>query len=160
MSIFNDIEAPTKAPGRNQTGGFTLVEVVVAMLILGIVGVTLYVGLAQCLNSLRSERHRLRGTQILAEKMEVLRLYNWDQLNTPGYVPTQFKESFDPEAAGGSAGITYTGNIVITNAAVAAAYNDTMRRVIVSLTWTNGNIPQQQRMETLVSQFGVQNYVY
>jgi len=158
MNLAADLKR--RPPGRNR--GFTLVEVLMAMGIAGFVFVTLYLGLAQCFGSVQSARYRLRATQILTEKLEVIHLYNWDQLNTPGFVPATFTESYRPVTNNlpGSSGILYSGTIIVTNAAVHDAYDATMRKVVAEVTWVSGGAPQRQRMETFVSQYGIQNYVY
>jgi prepilin-type N-terminal cleavage/methylation domain-containing protein len=138
---------------------FTLIEVVIALAIAGIVSVSLYAGLAQAFGAVQSARHRLRATQILTEKLEVLRLYNWTQINTPGFVPDKFTEYYQP-ATNRNPGIVYTGTITITGANVQPAYTNTMRRAVVQVNWVSGGIPQQHSMETLISEYGVQNYIY
>jgi len=40
--------------------------------------------------NLQMSRENLRATQIMLEKVETLRVCNWDQLITPGYLPTNF----------------------------------------------------------------------
>ena len=143
----------------NRFSGFTLLEVLIAMVIAGVVSVSLYAGLAQCFSSVQSSRHRLRATQILTEKLEVIRLYNWDQVNTPGFVPTTFTEYYQP-ATNGNHGIVYRGTITITNAPVQPAYANTMRKAVMDVTWVSGVVTQSLRMETLISQYGIQNYIY
>jgi prepilin-type N-terminal cleavage/methylation domain-containing protein len=141
------------------SGGFTLMEIVIAMAIAGVVCVSLYAGLAQAFGAVQSARHRLRATQILTEKLEVLRLYNWTQINTPGFVPDKFTEYYQP-ATNRNPGIVYTGTLTLTSANVQPAYTNTMRRAVVELRWVSGGIPQQHSMETLISEYGVQNYIY
>lgn len=154
-----------KTPGRRlrrarlPLAGFTLIEIVIAMAIAGVVCVSLYAGLAQAFGAVQSSRHRLRATQILTEKLEVLRLYNWTQINTAGFLPTTFTEYYQP-ATNRNSGIAYTGTITITGANVQPAYTNTMRRAVVELRWVSGGIPQQHSMETLISEYGVQNYIY
>lgn len=157
-SVF-DVFSKSKRRRQVRSSGFTLLEVLIAMVIAGIVSVSLYAGLAQCFSSVQSSRHRLRATQVLTEKFEVIRLYNWDQINTPGFVPTTFTEYYQP-ATNGNRGIVYTGTITITNAPVEPAYTDTMRKAIMEVTWVSGVSTQEVRMETLISQYGIQNYVY
>jgi Tfp pilus assembly protein PilE len=142
-----------------RSSGFTLVEVFTAVLIAGIVSISLYAGLAQSFSSVQRSRHRLRATQILTEKLEVIRLYNWDQINTPGFVPTTFAEYYQP-ATNGNPGIVYNGQITISSAPVPSAYTNTMRKVAVQINWVSGGISQLQSAETLISQHGIQNYIY
>jgi prepilin-type N-terminal cleavage/methylation domain-containing protein len=139
--------------------GFTLVEVVIAMLIAGIVSASLYAGLGRAFGGLQSSRHRLRATQILTEKLEVIRLYNWTQINTPGFVPATFTEYYLP-GTNDNRGIVYTGTLSISAADVQPAYAGTMRKAVVQVNWVSGGIPQQHSMETLISQYGIQNYIY
>lgn len=149
----------TSRRARLPSSGFTLVEVVIAFAIAAIVSVSLYAGLARSFSVLQSARHRLRATQILTEKLEVIRLYTWTQVNTPGFVPTKFTEYYQP-ATNRNPGIKYTGTITITPANVQPAYNNTMRKAVVQINWVSGGVPQQQTMETLISEYGVQNYIY
>lgn len=144
---------------RHWLRGFTLIEVLIAVAIAGIVGLALYMGLARSFGSVQSARHRLRATQILAEKLEVIRLYNWDQINSSGFIPEKFTEYYRPDT-NARPGIEYSGFITITNAPVHSAYVNTMRKAIVRIDWVSGGVPQQQTMETLISQHGVQNYIY
>ena len=37
---------------------------------------------------------------------------------------------------------------------------DNMRAIIVTVNWTNGNVPRSRTMSTYVARNGVQNYVY
>src|SRR5690242_1704126 len=78
-----------KLPGCNFRSAFTLVEAMMGVAVMGIMLVTLYGGFLFAFSEMRLARENVRATQILQEKMEVARLYNWDQVvNTPGYVPT------------------------------------------------------------------------
>jgi hypothetical protein len=139
--------------------GFTLVEVLVSTGILAMVCISLYAGISWSFSSLENARHRLRATQILAEKLEVIRLYNWDQVNSPGFVPATFTDHYRPEGSP-NPGIAYHGTVSIIEAPVQPAYTNTMRMAVVQLQWVSGGIAQQQRLETLISQYGVQNYIY
>ncbi len=52
--------------------------------------------------ALQLVRENQRATQILLEKVETLRLYSWDQVNTPGFIPTNLPtEYYDPQAPTG-----------------------------------------------------------
>src|SRR5947208_2753997 len=73
---------------------FTLVEVMTASALLGIMSISLLGALSSGFAVLRLTQEQLRATQILQEKMEIIRLYSWDQVNTPGYVPTSFTAAF------------------------------------------------------------------
>ena len=143
--------------GSKSTSGFTLIEVLTAVGIVGIVSVSLYAGLAMSFNSVQNSRLELRATHILTEKLEALRLYNWDQVNTAGFIPGKFTEKYQPS---NSLSVVYQVQVTLTNAAVASAYNDTMWKAVAEITWVTPQGKRQKRMETLISQYGIQNYLY
>ena len=151
--------------GKNPSGpgAFTLVEVLVSLAVCGFLFVSLYAGIAQGTSSLQRAREKLRATQILSEKLEVIRLYNWDQVNTSGYIPTTFVEYQYPtdDTNNTARGMTYYGTIALSAADVHPNYTNTMRKVVATVTWSPQNgMTNQQRMETFISEFGVQKYVY
>lgn len=125
--------------------------------------VSLYVGFTFGFREMQLAREEARATQILQEKMELVRLLNWDQVaNLPGYVPSTFTESFyaaDPTNAP-PGGLTYSGTIVITNAPITESYKNDLRQVKVSVSWTSGSSKFTRKMSSYVSQYGMQNYVY
>src|SRR5207253_9804315 len=85
-----------KAPSRPHSA-FTLAEVMVSAAVLGIGLVSLYGGFSSGFAIVRLNRENLRGTQILEEKMDMIRLYNWDQvINQPAinYLPANFTAPF------------------------------------------------------------------
>ena len=91
---------------------FTLVEALIGVAVMGTVFVSLYAGMATGFQSIRASQQNLRATQIMVEKFEAMRLFNWDQINTPGFVPLTFTAKFAPNSS--SPGITYTGTIRIS----------------------------------------------
>jgi type II secretory pathway pseudopilin PulG len=153
------------------SGAFTLVEMLVSMTVLSFVFVSLFAGLSSSTGSLQRAREKLRATQILTEKLEVIRLYNWDQVTTNGFIPSTFTEyqypttgsgtnSFSTSTAYGNRGITYVGTISIGPAEVPNAYTNTMRKAKATIRWYSNGIQNTNEMETLISQYGVQRYVY
>jgi prepilin-type N-terminal cleavage/methylation domain-containing protein len=142
---------------------FTLVEVAMTTAILGVILASFYSGIAAGFAMIGLARENLRGDQILLEKTETLRLYSWDQINTAGFIPATFTAPFYPPIAGqtnGNAGVTYYGRVTITNAPFNVSYATNLKLVTVSLTWTNGHNARVRSMETLVSEFGMQTYIY
>jgi prepilin-type N-terminal cleavage/methylation domain-containing protein len=138
---------------------FTFVEVVTAMAILGLLILAVYGALTSGVGTIRMARENLRATQVMLEKMEALRLYNWDQLNT-NFMPAAFLVPYDVNTTNTSKGILYHGRITIEPSDTGASYNDEMRRVTVHLDWTTGHIARAREMTTYVSRSGLQNYVY
>ena len=144
---------------RSQSG-HTLVEVMVALSVLGFMVVSLYAGFSSGFAVLRVARENLRATQILQEHMEVLRLIKWDDV-APGFIPTTFTAPFyATEPTNGSVGsFGYTGTVIITNPP-AETYNDHLRMIKIDLTWTSGNVTRSREMITYASRYGIQNYLY
>ena len=136
---------------------FTLIEVLTAIGIVGIVSVSLYAGLAMSFEAVQNSRLELRATHILTEKLEAVRLFNWEQVNTPGFIPKNFTERFDPT---NKLSVLYTGQVSLTNAAVSSAYNGTMWKVVANVTWNGTHGKHTKQMETFISQYGIQNYLY
>ena len=116
---------------------FTLVEVVFGVAIIGITFVSLYAGMSGGFAVTQLSRENLRATQIILERMEGVRLYNWDQLCYSNMIPNRFTNYYYPLAiTGESKGIVYHGTMTVTNATLnpSATYGDEMRQVIVTVT--------------------------
>jgi prepilin-type N-terminal cleavage/methylation domain-containing protein len=147
---------------RVQTA-FSLIEVMVSVGVMGILLISLYAGLTFGFEQIQISREEERATQILSEKMEVVRLLSWDQLvNLPGYVPTTFTASYavvnPTNTPIGS--LVYTGAVVVTNVSVAENYSNDMRSLQISLTWNSHGQTHRRTMSTFASRYGLQNYVY
>jgi Tfp pilus assembly protein PilV len=151
---------------RNAQAAFTLAEVVIAVGILGISFISLYAGMSAGFAMTRTSRENLRATQIMVEKMEGIRLFNWNQVTTGNMVPTKFSTRYYPKVGNGqAAGISYTGSITVTNLASmnfypARTYDSNLRVVTVELKWMSGDVPRTRSMSTLISKDGMQNYVF
>jgi prepilin-type N-terminal cleavage/methylation domain-containing protein len=151
---------------RNQAAGniaFTLVEVMVGVAIMGIAFVSLYAGMASGFAVTQLARENLRATQILMERMEGLRLYNWDQIVYSNMIPTTFTNYYYPVATGTeSQGAPYYGTMSVQNTTLnpPATYTANMRVVVATVTWTNNNVQRWRSIWTYVSKQGIQNYVY
>jgi prepilin-type N-terminal cleavage/methylation domain-containing protein len=167
--------------------GFTLIEAMVGMAVMGIVIVALYSGVTWGMANYQRARESMRATEILTEKLDSVRLFNWDQITNGTSIPTKFSSSFDAEkdpnrglgyayaygktngnnGSGNGNGQTnktklnYAGTISISNAPSDVTYNTDMRYVTVSLSWTNavGGV-RTRAMTTFVSKNGLQNYIY
>lgn len=147
---------------RGAEAGFTLAEIMVACAMMAIMIVSLYAGISFGFASINMARQNLRATQIALEKMEITRMYSWEQLNSNGFVPRNFTAPFFPSVDGSptNGGLTYYGTTIITNVNRHPAYSNDMREMRVFLTWTNKNIPQSLEMSTYLSEYGMQRYIY
>jgi len=139
----------------------TLVEVMVALSVLGFMIVSLFAGFSSGFAVLRVARENLRATQILEERMEVIRLIKWDDV-APGFIPTNFTAPFYVSGSGSNAPslLAYTGTVSISAAPLTESYSTNLRMIQIDLNWSSGNIPRTRQMTTFVSKYGLQNYVY
>ncbi|HEX5222684.1 MAG TPA: prepilin-type N-terminal cleavage/methylation domain-containing protein [Verrucomicrobiae bacterium] len=153
-----------KSGGKsNRHAAFTLVEVMVGVIILGLAIVSLFALLSGGFAMVRFNRDNLRATQIMLNRVEGLRLYNWEQLTT-GMVPTNFSEYYYPLGTTNSnQGTLFLGEVDIASAVQtpASTYSSSMMRsVTVRVTWTSGKLQHSRQMTTYVSQYGLQNYLF
>ena len=144
--------------GRDASA-FTIPEVMTAVAVMAVMFVSLYLGFSQGFAVIQLARENLRATQVLQEKMETIRLYTWDQVNTSGFVPATFTAYFYP-AGGTNQGVIYNGSVTITNANVAESYGADLKQVDVQVTWNSGNVLRSRTMRTLISRYGLHNYIY
>jgi prepilin-type N-terminal cleavage/methylation domain-containing protein len=164
-------------PARPGTAhAFTLIEVMISMAVVALMFVSLYAGITQGLAVIATARENMRATQIMVEKIELLRLYSWDQLNQPGFIPPVFAERLMPstttnssttaatvDALGIPAGVgtIFVGSITLeTPTNISTAYSTNMRLATLTVSWTNANIRRTRSMQTLVAQLGIHDYVY
>lgn len=144
---------------NNRKSAFALVEVCISMAILSIVMAAFYVGLVQGLGVTKQSRENLRANQIVMEKVDLLRLYNWNQLVYSNMLPTTFVDYYTPSNT--ARGVSYYGSVTVTPTSFASDYNTNMRIVTVSLLWTNNNnAPFNRSVSTFVAKDGIQNYTY
>lgn len=163
------------SPAIRRNAAFTLVEALIAMGIVGVMFVSLYAGITAGFGVMSQTREQMRATQVMIDKMETLRLYSWSQISTFGtstsYIPSTFYEAFYPTTtnlsdstvttnrSGLGLGFVYYGTVAITNAGFTENYSNSVKRVTITLNWTNGT-PRSQSLSTYVSQYGIQNYIY
>jgi hypothetical protein len=153
------IARPSGALPSRTRHAFSLIDTLMATAIVSVAFLSLYAAIAYGFAAVQVSRENLRATQVILEKLETLRLYSWDQINTTGFVPSTFEAPFNP-ATNSNCGFVYRGTVVITNAPIAETYSSDMRLVLVTLDWTSGNVNRSRQMGTLVSRYGLQNYIY
>ena len=141
--------------------GFTIAEIMVGVAVVSVVFVGLYLGISQGFGTIQLARENLRATQILQESMETIRLYTWDQINSPGFIPETFTAPFYAINTNDTGGLVYSGQVTVTNAQLGGlSYEGDLREVVVDLSWQSGNVLRQRQMRTLVSRYGLQQYIY
>ena len=82
---------------------FTLSEVIVAVGVLAVSFVSLYAGISAGFAMTQVSRENLRATQIMVEKMEGIRLFNWNQVTESNMIPETFTERYYPGVGQGDA---------------------------------------------------------
>lgn len=138
--------------------GFSLVETLVGVMILGITVAALCGGFSLGFRTIKLSQEEVRADQILMQKLESVRVYNWS-LITNNYIPTNFTTSFST-ATGAVHGVTYDGTITVApfTSAGGEKYSSTLRQVTASISWFSDNMTHTRTMTTLVSQNGIQTY--
>ncbi len=134
----------------NQNGGFTLIEAMIATMILGLVLASVLAVVSHSTRYLSDLRRTARSSQILQQKVEDIRLLSWSELLA---LPSTFT---DPSDADG----LYAGTI--TQSAYDS-YNGatTVMKLTLLVTWTNNNQRvMTNTLTTLVSNGGLNKYIF
>ncbi len=134
----------------------------VAVLVVGIVVVSLFAGVSSGFALVKLAREDLRATQIMLQRMEAVRLYTWSQITNAAYFSTNTVAAYyDPEGqAVGSGGVVYTVSTALSTDTPAATYSPNMRRITVQVSWLSGKINRRREVSTFVARYGMQNYIY
>jgi type II secretory pathway pseudopilin PulG len=150
---------------RRWLDAFTFVELMVGTCIILLSFLTIFGGMSMGFAVTQLTRENLRATQIMLDKMEGVRLYNWSQVNdTTFLVPTFTNWFFETNNIGQvnaqGNGITYTGIVTVASFPWSTSYQANARKVTVTVGWVSGNVQRTRSMSTVVSLMGMQNYVY
>jgi Tfp pilus assembly protein PilV len=156
-----------KVPGTarfrpEKATAFTLMEVVVAVLVLTTISTAFYLGLSTCFSVLKTSREDIRATQIMMQKLEAVRLCTWSELTN-----FSFKEPYDPNTANtNSSGVYFYGTVAkgAIGFPSGVSYSNNMCVVTVNLSWTNkaGTVPHayNRQMQTYYARYGLQSYIW
>ena len=153
MKVRNQIASPSPV------AAFSLIEVMAALGLVGVLFLSVYTGIGTGFAVISVARENLRATQVMQEKLETLRLYSWDQINSNGFIPITFTAPYQPNA-GTNSGLFYTGAMTITNFSGTESYATNMRAVLLEVRWTSGSVERTRTMQTAVARYGLQNYIY
>jgi len=137
-----------------------MTELLVGVAVFGVMFVALYSGFSAGFAVVQLARENLRATQILQEKVETIRLYTWEQIHESGFVPTTFTEPFYAGKTANESGILYTGKVTIASAPITESYKNDMRLVTMQVTWQSAGVERSREMQTFISRYGLQNYIY
>ena len=130
------------------------------MAVVGVVVVSLYSAISSGFTSIRLARENLRATQIMVEKTEAMRLYDWDQIIASNFIAKSFLAPYDVTTTNLTGGVIYTGQVTVARAVLNASYSNDLRLVTVQLNWTTGRLPRTRQLSTYVCRTGLQNYRY
>jgi prepilin-type N-terminal cleavage/methylation domain-containing protein len=148
--------------GTGARAAFTLIEVLVGVCVVGVLFISLYGGFTFGFATIELNSEELRATQILQEKMEIVRLFNWNEVTNSGFIPASFTETFASTNNGSTnTGLSYNGTVTLTNAPVSETYSNDLRMITIQLNWTSANnVAHARSMTTFISRYGLQNYIY
>jgi len=158
-----NIRPLTKPNPRAGNFAFTLAEVMVGIMVISLMGLSLYAGMTMGFQVTQLSRENLRATQIMLDRVEGIRLFNWNQLVYSNWIPSTFTEYYYPLTnLTESQGITYKGTMQVNNVTLspAASYSANMRAIVVTVTWTNAGTRRTRTMTTYSARDGMQNYIY
>ena len=118
-------------------------------------------GISSGFSVLSAARENLRATQVMVEKLETIRLYNWDQLNNLNSftMQTNFTEYYNYKDT--NYGLTYQMALAIENTGLTETYAPQMRKITVTVNWTSlSGTPRNRSMTTFYTQNGLQAYAF
>ena len=151
-------------PGR---AAFSLIEAVVAVSVIMIGFVTIFGSMTMGFSITQLSRENLRATQIMLDKMEGIRLYNWTQVTNSAFLQSTFTNWFYEtnnigQITASGNGVLYTGIVSVVSMPFSTSYTTNMVQVNVTVGWTSQTKAMQRTrtMSTFVSQSGLQNYIY
>ena len=146
---------------HRQIAAFSLLEVMFAVVVVGISVITLFSAFAYGDRITQETRSNLRASQILLEKAETIRLYSWDQITVSNYIPTTvFIDKYNPNNGAGSQGISYYVQMSYGPAPLATSYSNDMIQFTVTARWTNGFLPHYRQFTTYIARNGMQDYIW
>jgi prepilin-type N-terminal cleavage/methylation domain-containing protein len=137
---------PEKLTGEE---GFTLVEVMIASVIMAFVLVSTMAVVSHASVYLADLRLRVSSSQILQQRVEDLRAMNWAQLST---CPSIFTNGADTTG-------TFSGFVIISSYQTFSGA-DTVMKATVTVTWTNRHSHMvSNQLTTLISNGGINKTV-
>jgi prepilin-type N-terminal cleavage/methylation domain-containing protein len=142
--------------------GFSLVESMVGFLILGITVAALYGGFSFGFNSIKLSQEEVRADQILVQKLETLRIYNWTNIINSSFMATATNFTAYYSTSNAVHGVTYNGTLSISPfvpSATPETYSSSLRQVTASVSWFSEGMNHTRTMMTLVSSNGISTYV-
>jgi prepilin-type N-terminal cleavage/methylation domain-containing protein len=138
---------------RRSQAGYSLVEVSVAALVVGILIASILSTVTHGFGILARSRETLRAHQILQQEVETVRTYSWSQMtNNVNFGTTNVSDS----------GVVYWVTRSADSYGNSTNYGSNhLKKVTISIQWTNMTGDSMRKsMTTLVSQNGLNDYLY
>ena len=145
---------------RRSQAGLTLVDVILAVGIIAIMSGAMVGSITYGFYVMQMARENQRATQIMLERVEAIRLYNWSQVTDPNFIPSTFTDVYDPQGSSNSQGAVYSGTLTKASVPFSTSYSSNMRQITLGLTWKTRKITRTRSLTTYIARDGVQNYVY
>jgi hypothetical protein len=147
------------APSARGQSGFSIVEAMIGFFLLGVVTAALFGGFSFGFNSIKLSQEEVRADQILVQKLETLRMYNFTNVIKPGFILTNSTAYYSISNA--AHGVTYTVQMNVdpfVPSATPEAYSNTLRQVTANVSWFSEGMNHTRTMRTLVSTNGIATY--
>jgi len=138
----------------------TLVDVILAVGIIAIMSGGMIGSITYGFYVMQMARENQRATQIILERIEAIRLYNWTQVTDPNFIPATFTDVYDPQGAANEQGVVYQGTVAKSSVPFTNSYSANMMQLTLGLTWKTRNITRTRSLTTYIARDGIQNYVY
>jgi prepilin-type N-terminal cleavage/methylation domain-containing protein len=131
----------TSRPSRARRGGFTLVEIMMAVGVLALAITTSITALQRALLNLDSARNIETACRIMQCEFEQERLLTWSAVSAAGYQP-----SIDSEISGNPA---VAGRFTLTRStSTVTGRGGKLLQITLTVTWRNYDGRSQQRSQT------------
>ena len=144
MDWIMKVRTKTGRRAKRQNGQ-TLAEVLITVVLVSMMLLSLHAGFCSGFATIQSAREDLRATQIMIEKMETIRLYTWDQINTPGFLPATFEVPYETgllQATGYRAGQP-VATCQVRTAGPAACLRPAGGSGMEDVVWRSGKLARQ-----------------
>lgn len=136
---------------ESQSTGFTLIEVIISVALIGVVLAGLFSLHAQSLRLIEDSRYLTRAGQILQSEMESMRTLNWNDISDLPYYST-----FQPS---GQFADDYINQFRCYRYLLHK--NDEQRHVLLITQWTNSRGQDETRVfHTIFTKDGINDYYY
>ena len=127
--------------------------------IIGVVAAGLMGCFTFSLFAIRMARENQRATQIILERAEAIRCFNWDSLSN---VPTTAVTDYYNPATQSPPLYTVTTSLSAfsPSTGIIPSYATNMQQLTIIVSWKTGNISRCRTNMTYIAKDGIQNYVY